>query len=229
VKPKIAVGVELIQDVSEVSHPLEGFLHRHRHRAKTKLSDGTRSDVYTADFIDRDPMRRDAVVVAVVAKTGPTPRDVFILLRRQVRYAFWLVTGEPLITEMVAGLIELPETPLETTIRELREEAGLGVDAACIKPLGLPYFVLPGTLTERLVPMLALIPMEALEPLRGSTTVLTGDGSGMEEGAELVVVSLEEALGLLERSPDPSALYIADAKTEIALRRVALMLERGQL
>jgi 8-oxo-dGTP pyrophosphatase MutT (NUDIX family) len=224
-KAPLATGIELIQDISDVSNPLEGFLHRHRHRAKTRLSDGKRTDVYVADFIDRDPARRNAVTIVIASlDQGRAANVVQVLLRRQVRYAAYLVNQEPLFLELVAGVIESPETPNETTRRELYEETGLDVPIERISTLGEPFFVLPGTVTEQLVPMLAVIPEETLLSAIGS--VPPGDGSPMEEGADLVAMTLEEALARARGELQPS---IRDAKTEIGLSRLERALAKGAL
>jgi 8-oxo-dGTP pyrophosphatase MutT (NUDIX family) len=221
----VAIGIDLIQDISDTSHPLEGFLRRHRHRAKTRLSDGTRTDIYVADFIDRDPGWRDAVAVAIFsADEGTKPDAVRVLLRRQVRYAAYLVTAEALFTEVVAGLIELPESSIETAVRELYEEAGLEVGRADVHALGDPFFILPGTVTERIVPMAARVSKATLAAAAG--TIAPGDGSPLEEGAELIDLSLEEALGRIYGERRPA---IKDAKTEIVLSRLLRALERGTL
>src|SRR6185369_8190501 len=115
-----AVAVELIQDISGISSPLEGFLRRHRHRLKTILSDGQRTDVYVADFCDRAADRRNAIAVAAYARDpGGDPMDAWILLRRQMRYAAYLVTGQPLTTEVIAGILEGDEALEEAVIREV--------------------------------------------------------------------------------------------------------------
>ena len=56
-----------------------------------------------------------------------------------------------------------------------------------------------------------------------------GDGSPMEEGAELVHLDFGAALDLLNGSIETTeaALTLRDAKTEIVLRRLVAELERG--
>lgn len=219
---KRAVGVELVQDISEISSPIEGFLRRHRHRAKTLLEDGSRTDVYVVDYVDRDPGQRHAAAIAIYSdpEAGQGAEDARVLLRRQVRYAMYVMTGHALCTEVVAGLIEGRETPEETALREIREETAILADAANIRRLGEPYFVLPGTMTEMIYPIAARVPREAIEA--SAQAELSGDGSPLEEGAEIVVLTLGEALALCDRPSDPSkrCLHVADAKTEIVLRRL---------
>jgi 8-oxo-dGTP pyrophosphatase MutT (NUDIX family) len=216
---RYAVGVDLIQDISSTSGALEGFLRRHRHRVKTRLSDGTRTDVYVADFIDRDVNHRDAVAIAVFSRSATAVR---VLLRRQVRYAAFLMSQDALFTEVIAGLIEVPEPPKETVRRELYEEAGLEVPLERIAHLGEPLFVLPGTATEQIVPMVAEVSEEELLGAEGEAP--PGDGSPMEVGAEHVTMTLTQALAFTRGESFPS---IRDAKTEIVLERLERALARG--
>ncbi|MBI4822240.1 MAG: NUDIX hydrolase [Deltaproteobacteria bacterium] len=215
----LAIGIELIQDVTLLSGPGEGFLRRHRHRVKTLLDDGTRTDVFVVDFIDRDPHRRNAAVVALYAP-AERPDDALVWLRRQVRYAQSRVSGHPLCTELVAGIIESPEDPLGCARREVLEEVGLDLPETSFSHLGPPFFVLPGTLTEEIHLIAARATQAQL--LSASERCPPGDGSPFEEGAQPVILTLGQALELAasSRPADPSQVWIADAKTELGLRRL---------
>jgi 8-oxo-dGTP pyrophosphatase MutT (NUDIX family) len=217
-----AVDIELIQDISKISSPVEGFLRRHRHRAKTVLEDGTRTDVYVADFVDRDPYHRHAVGAAVYSRPARR-KDVGsarVLLRRQVRYALYLMTKEPLCTEVVAGLQEGDESPEATAVREVDEEAGITASTTDVRILGNAFFVLPGTLTEQITPVAVEVPEETL--LQAVENEISGDGSPFEEGAELVSMTLDQALSLIDAPArhHGSLLWINDAKTELILLRL---------
>lgn len=222
----IAVGVELIQDLSALSSPVEGFLRRHRHRIKTLLSDGTRTDTYVADYIDRAGDFRDAVAIAVFARQRSIG-ETLILLRRQVRYAAWISTGAPLVCEVPAGVLELPETPEECAQREVYEETGIEIGLDKVRQLGRPFFILPGTITERLYSACAEVPEKALRAAAGTQPL--GDGSPFEEGAELVVLTLEQALQSIAGKRHGATPDIMDSKTEILLRRLKDALSDGSL
>lgn len=226
--PVHAVGVELVQDISGISSPLEGFLRRYRHRVKTVLSDGSRSDVYTADFVDRRAEIRDAVAVAVFARAASLD-ETRLLLRRQVRYGAYRVHGQALTTELIAGLIEGEEPPLETARRELLEEAGIESLPSRTWALGPPFFVLPGVMTERIFPVAIEIDAATFEAV--PELVPQGDGSPFEEGALPLVATFAEVDALIARGPssEPGALFIADAKTELVLGRLRRALEAGTL
>lgn len=227
--PPIAVGVELIQDISKISGPIEGFLRRHRHRVKTLLSDGRRTDTYVADYMDRDPALRDAVAIVPYARvhTSARPGDTRIILRRQVRYGAFVATGTALVTEVLAGLIEQPERPEETAVREVYEEASLEVELSAVHTLGLPFFVIPGISTERIHPVAVTLTEDALAEALACEP--PGDGSPFEEGAEILSLSLHEALRAIAGVRSGAVPEIGDAKTEIALRRLHDALEEGRL
>ncbi|MCB9653270.1 MAG: NUDIX domain-containing protein [Deltaproteobacteria bacterium] len=221
--PPSAIGVEIIQNLSSVSSPLDGFLRRYRLRAKTLLSDGSRTETYLMDYIDRAPGRRDAVAVALVALDDSPSNPVAhakVLLRKQARYPVHLVTGEILCTEVVAGIIEGDEAPEIAVVREVLEETSLEIDRTDVTSLGPAVFASPGMLTERFFPMMANIPTQALDHLPRLRPA--GDGSPMEEGAVLLVATLEQALDatLQPVETNEGTLHITDAKTEIVLNRV---------
>lgn len=213
------VGVELVQDLSEIAAPVSGFLRRHRHRVKTVMDNGHRTDTYVVDFVDRELHRRDAVAIAVYSR-GKNPSKTKVLLRRQVRYAAYLVTGQCVTVELVAGLIEAPESPEVCTVRELHEEVGAVVEANRVERLGPAFFPIPGLSTERIVPTMIEMSADELESL--GSLVPIGDGSPFEEGAQNFVVSLEQAFEMMatEITEPNSASFINDAKTEIILRRL---------
>ena len=215
-------GVELVQDLSRISPATEGFLRRYRHRAKAVLSDGHRTETFVVDYVDRAPERRDAVVVAAYVP-GAAPEDAQVLLRRQLRYPVQVVLGQPLFLEAVAGILEGDEPVVRAAMRELYEEAGLDVPAHRFRVLGQPFFPSPGILTERIhVVAVALDPGTFEAPFHPPPT----DGSAMEAGAELLALGLGHALALTE-VPATEALYLADAKTELALRRLEVDLTRS--
>lgn len=228
-KSRVA-GVDLIQDISAISSPIDGYLRRYRHRAKIRLGDGTRTDAFVADYVDRDPRMRDAIAVAIFARPQGNRRasGVRILLRRQMRYAAYLVTREPMVTEVVAGLIERPESPEETAVREIREETGIEVDRDRVRALGPPFFPIPGILTERMYPQVAEVEEADLE--RAAIDVPLGDGP-MEQGAEHLIATLGDALRSIDLDPtrDPGGLRIEDAKTELVLWRLYRALDEGAL
>jgi 8-oxo-dGTP pyrophosphatase MutT (NUDIX family) len=212
------VGVEIIQDISRISSPIDGFLRRQRVRAKSLLSDGTRTDTYVMDYVDRDPQIRDAVAILpyVPADEGEPVGATRVLFRRQLRYPAYLVTGQPLFTEAIAGLIEAPETAQDAAMRELFEESGLRATRERVRQLGRPVFPTPGAFTERFFLFAVEADHDTLEHADA------GGDSPMEEGAELISTSLSDAMVLLDQDPLSAerGVFIADAKTELLLHRL---------
>jgi len=221
-------AIELVEDRTRTSRCDEGFLHLRRYRARNRRADGSASREYPIDVIERPTL--DAVAVVVWARG---PRGPEVLLRRQLRPAAYFrkdqvpALPEPtylLFEELVAGVLEPGEKGLAGLQRraaeEVAEEAGLRVEAARVTSLGAGFFMLPGTASEK-------IHLVAVEVERGDRRGVfeaphEGDGSPLEEGAELLWRPLADAILACERGE------IEDAKTEIGLRRLAARLEGGQ-
>lgn len=216
--------IELLEDLTDRSRCDEGFIHVRRYRARNRRVDGSYSPEYRIDVIDRPEL--DAVAVAVWARTG---RGVEVLTRRGLRPAALFRFGKNaampegrylLVEEVVAGIVEAGETGLEALVRrcieEVREEAGLEAGADDVVRLGGPVFMLPGVASEKIHLFAAQVQRPAL-PDRYPSPGLT-DGAPLEEGAELVWRTLDEALAACV------AGEIEDAKTELALRRLKELL-----
>jgi len=196
-----------------------GFLAIRRLRCVNVRPDGTRSAPYLCDFILR-PKGLDAVVVAVWARAGGRVR---VLLRDGLRLP--LHFGRPaaaapipdgkaylFFREVVAGIIEVEDVGEEGVRRraaiEVEEEAGFHVDAARVVVLGAGTFPSPGAMAEKF--WLTAVEVDAASASHG-----TGDGSPMEEGATLEWLDIDDAIAACVRGD------IEDAKTELALRRLA--------
>ncbi len=198
----------------------EGFLHVRRYRARNRRADGSRSGTYRIDVLDRPAL--DAVAVCIWSRTA---RGVEVLLRRQLRPAVQFRRGraralpepEPLLhEEIVAGLVEPGETG-EGALRrrgaeEAREEAGVDVAPERLAPLGAPFYMLPGIISEKI----HLLEAEVPRGDRGDEhdAPEEGDGSPLEEGATLAWRTLDGAIAACE------AGEIEDAKSELAFRRL---------
>ncbi len=213
-------AIELVEDFTASARCDEGFLHVRRYRARNRREDGTRSGIYRIDVLDRPSL--DAVAVCLWART---PRGIEVLLRRQLRPAVLFRRGkvralpeaEPLLyEEIVAGLVEPGEQGIEALRRrgadEAREEAGVEVDPARLKPLGAPFYMLPGIVSEKIHLLEAEVPRGAEAGIFDAPQ--EGDGSPLEEGATLLWRGLDEAIAACE------AGEIEDAKSELAFRRL---------
>jgi ADP-ribose pyrophosphatase len=220
------VAIEIVEDYTPRARCDEGFLRLKRFRARNRRADGSASREYPIDVIDRPTL--DAVAVCLYART---PRGVEVLTRRGLRPAAFFRRGkvtvlpEPeyvLVEELVAGVLEPGEVGLAALRRraadEAREEAGLEVAPESLEPLGGPFFPLPGIVSEKIHLLAAEVPTPAVSAPHDAPH--EGDGSPLEEGAVLQWRELSAAIAACE------AGEIEDAKTEIALRRLAARLIR---
>ncbi len=220
-------AIEIVEDCTARSRLDEGFLRLKRLRARNRRADGSTSEIYPVDVIDRPTL--DAVAVCVWART---PRGVEVLTRSGLRPAAYFRRGKPaalpepeylLVEELVAGVLEPGERGLPALRRrgadEVLEEAGLRVDPEALRPLGAPFFVLPGIASEKI----HLLEVEVDRPtVEGPYDApAEGDGSPLEEGAVLRWRELRAAVRACEEGE------IEDAKTELALRRLEARLGAG--
>ena len=217
-------AIEIVEDRTATSRCDEGFLRLKRLRARNRREDGSLSPEYPIDLIDRPVL--DAVAVCLWARG---PGGIEVLTRRGLRPAALFRRGKPtalpepeylLVEELVAGVVEAGEVGLADLCRrgalEVREETGLEVEPSAMEPLGGALFMLPGIASEK-------IHLLAAEVARGDGPARMeapdgGDGSPLEEGAELVWRRLDDAIEACARGE------IEDAKTEVAFRRLAARL-----
>ena len=94
--------------------------------------------------------------------------------------------------------------------------AGISLPIDALEPLGAPFFMLPGIVSLKIHLWTAEVPRGAHQGPFEAPHV--GDGSPLEEGAELRWRGLHEAIGACERGE------IEDAISEIAYRRLAARL-----
>ncbi len=167
------------------------------------------------------PYRLDVVSHVGIDAVGVVPYwrengETFIALLHSFRPALTLREIEPsespYLVEIVAGVMEKgeygPEGVRHRAAEELLEEAGYISEETKIEILGSPFYVSPGVYTEKIWLCAAQVDPGA----RRSPRL---DGSVMEEMISSFSLSLNEAL---DRSRSGR---FADAKTEIALERLA--------
>lgn len=221
------VSIEIVEDRTERSRCDEGFLRLKRYLARNRRADGSASPVYPIDVIDRPTF--DAVAVCLYARSE---KGIEVLTRQGLRPAAFFRRGKNsalpereylLVEEIVAGVIEPGEQGSDALRRraaaEVHEEAGVALPPERMEPLGAPFFMLPGIASEKIHLVEAEVERGAgpeVGPAPG-----TGDGSPLEEGAELRWRLLEDALRACEEG------VIEDAKTEIAFRRLSVRLSGG--
>ncbi|MBW2523412.1 MAG: NUDIX hydrolase [Deltaproteobacteria bacterium] len=198
--------------------PPSGFLRLRRARLRLRYGDGRRSASFVYDTIERKAL--DAVVVAAHFRDDRGQRCVY--LRTAVRPPLHLrpLESRPfpepptlgVLWELPAGLVEPDECSLaglrECASRELGEELGFTLPADRFEPLGPSAFPLPGAIGERHHYFhVEVSPAEQRTP--------SEDGSVLEQRAAIAAVPLREALQLASEGA------LEDAKTELALRRLA--------
>lgn len=211
--------IEVTADRTASSRCDEGFLKVRRLRLVNHYRDGTLSPDYPCDIVSRPGT--DAVAVVLWHREDG---NIMTWLRRAPRAPIYLrrhkrdelvqpdARSFDAIDELVAGILERDDAGPNGVRRrgaiEAREEAGFQVEPEKVRELGAPFFPSPGVADEKV--FLAHVRVDPKD--RGAAT---GDGSVMEEGAELVVRELREAITACRRGEIP------DAKTEIGLLRLA--------
>lgn len=203
-----SIDVELLDDQSPEAP--KGFLSLRRRKLRNRYADGSTSDAYFYDSVDRRAM--DAVVLVLHDGKRMCVRSS---LRPPVAFRHELSVPRdadhtPVLWEIPAGLIEpdeIGEAGLRACAsRETLEETGLQVAPEVFEPLGPAVFLSPGVVAERLYYFMAKVDPST----RG---VPTEDGTPVEARMEVRFVEFGELL----RACD--AGHIGDAKSEVGIRR----------
>ncbi len=203
------VELEVVQDRSEER---EGFLTVRRFDM-VAVRGSSRSAPFRYDILDRRAL--DACVMVAHHEANGT---VEVYLRSAVRPPLALRPREPrasaVLWEVPAGLIEPDESPRSAAARELAEELGFTLPEERLEPLGAWSVPAPGFIGE--VHHYFHVRVDPKTRARPG-----GDGSPLEEDALVVSVPLATALAACKDGA------IRDAKTELALRRLADVLHKG--
>ena len=196
----------------------EGFLRLRRPRVRVRFADGTVSEPFVYDLVDRT--RMDAVVVAAHYRDEGGRRWVYLRTAVRPPVAMRPLACRPVperetlgnLWELVAGLVETdeqtPEGLRRCAARELAEELGFELPPEAMRDLGPSTFPAPGICGERHF----FFHAEVDPALRAKPSE---DGSALEEQALVHAIPLDEALALAR------AGELEDAKTELGLRRLA--------
>jgi ADP-ribose pyrophosphatase len=211
-RPKIRI--EVVEDRTPHSSCDRGFLRLKRLSLQNAYDDGSKSDVYAYDLVERSAL--DAVAIVLYARD-----PLRVCLRSALRPPLAFRPGysipieereaEPVQWEVPAGLIE-PEERGEAGLRacaarETLEEVGLEIGPSSFELLGPAAYLSPGVLAEKIFFLCAEVDPQA----RG---VPTEDGSPTEERAKVHFATLADALAACRDG------RIADVKTETAIRRL---------
>lgn len=210
--PGIALDV-----VEDISPPATGFLRIARRRYRARYPDGTESEPFVYDVVDRAALDASVIVAHFATAAGR-----FVYLRSALRPP--VASRDPSLRpalgpnpngalwELPAGLVEPNEVgdtgPAESARRELAEELGFVVPVESMKPLGPSTYPAPGLIGERhFFFEVEVDPTTRSEP--------TCDGSPLERFGRVISLDLHEAIELCRSG------VIDDAKTELGLRRLA--------
>lgn len=196
------------------------YLRLRRVHLRNQYEDGSLSEPYFCELVDRPAHGTDAVVVGLWRR-GVDGQTVEVLLRKGLRPALRFGRDPARLTvpdrapylllfEVVAGILEEedrgPDGIKKRAVQEAWEEAGIRLSEDDIEPLGAPIFPTPGMAPEAF----HLVCAEA----KGMSHTPPGDGSPMEQGAALLWLPLAEAILMCERGE------VEDAKTEVLLHRL---------
>jgi ADP-ribose pyrophosphatase len=202
------VRANIVRDDSATASATGGFVNLRRLTLTVTGTDGRTSAPFPFDLATRRAI--DAVVVvAHFARDG----ERYVYLRSCPRPALMLHV-DPLgprpgnLWELAAGLIEPGESPRVGGARELHEELGFEVHPSALVPLGGCTYPAPGFIAEQH----HFFHVE-VDPSDRKTP--PEDGSPLEADALIVTCTLVDAIAHCR------AGAIVDAKTELALRRLA--------
>lgn len=217
------IDIEILADHSAQTPSNVGFIRVRRLELRTRFEDGTYSEPYRYDVADRDAL--DAVLMVLHAERENAPMDPYVCMRSALRPPLMLRASHPgvplpdprpgpVLWELPAGLIEPGgkgmRAVLETAARETAEEVGLELDPARFAPLGVPVYLSPGLMAEKLHFVHARVDRSRAGPVRAIESV--------EQGARVEWWPLSEALARASRGE------VEDCKTELALRRLEALL-----
>lgn len=215
--PKRVTAIEVLEDVTRSTPPDEGFLHLKRLRARNVRADGSTSAPYRIDMVERPTLDAVAVLLYRRGEGG----ELEVLTRKNLRPAAYFRAGKATalgtdtgmleVEEIVAGVLEKDDRGeagiLARAREEAREEAGIVLDVAQVKPLGGPFFVAPGIISEQ-------IHLAAADCTGAPEVTPEGDGTPLEEGGELRWWPARALLAACREG------RVRDAKTELALSRL---------
>ena len=223
VPPLPNVRLEVLEDLSPKG--ASGFLRLRRRRFRAHYPDGSASEPFDYDEVDRRAI--DAACMLAHYEDGRGVPYVYLRSCLRPPVALRDKAGSPLpnehdhggLWELPAGLVEpgeqTPEGVVGTAQRELLEELGFDVQRSRLRPLGPSVFLSPGIVSERL-----FFFHVAVEPSERRAPEL--DGSPLERFGEVIDVPLADALAWCASGA------IEDVKTEVGLRRFADIIARGR-
>lgn len=212
--PEIALSIT--EDYTAQSKCDEGYLRIKRRKMRARYADGSTSEEFKYDVVER--WNQDAVAILLhFVRDG----ERHVILRSAIRpplalresligaHADGVTRGE--LWEIPAGLVEKDERSEDglklCCVRETEEEVALTIRKEDVRPLGAAFFPSAGIVGE----CVFLFEAEVDASKRGEPK---GDGA-LEKNARVIEVSIAQALDWCDRG------LLPDSKTELAIRRFA--------
>ncbi len=216
--PLPAIQLAITEDYTAQSKCDEGYLRIKRRKMRARYSDGSESEEFKYDVVER--WNQDAVAILLhFVRDG----ERHIILRSAIRpplalrgdllpdaaRAEGVERGE--LWEIPAGLVEKDERNAEglvmCAVRETEEEVALTIAKEDVRPLGGAFYPSAGIVGE----CVFLFEAEVSADTRPEPV---GDGA-LERNAKVIEVPLSRALDWCDRG------LLPDSKTELAIRRFA--------
>lgn len=215
IDPLPEITLELSEDLSPPDPG--GFLRLVRRRYRARYPDGTLSEPFVYDIVERRAIDAVVIVAHYVARG-----ELCVYLRSAVRPPLLSRDASrspvpeldrgPGLWELPAGLVEVdeqtPEGVRRCASRELEEELGFVQPPDLLRELGPSTYPAPGIIGERHF----YFEVEVNPKIRADPAC---DGSPLEHGGLVRGLGLSDALALCASG------RIEDAKTELGLRRLA--------
>lgn len=169
----------------------QGFFKIDEYQLRHKLYNGGFSKTLSREIFDRgdavvvmpyDP-QSDSVVLVTQFRTGAL--NVAQNPEQKAEQSPWLI-------ELIAGMFNADENPVEVAIREAQEEANLELLAENITPI-MQYFSSPGGTNEMIHLYLALVDNKALNKLHVANQVF-----GLADEGEDILVAVVTRTAAME-------------------------------
>ena len=214
------LSVELLSCDNVGQAPNRPFLTLHRLSVQNVYIDKKRSAAYSYDAVLRKGIDAVAIILTtdvngkmhVCLRTCIRPP---LLLRKDINLPIPDEGDADFLWEIPAGIIEPGEHGVEAikqrAAAECFEETGYKMDWLDFELLKGASFVSPGVIPERIWYVRAKVADPDIRSLP------QGDGSPVEDRAQIWWVSLEEALSMCDEGE------VNDMKTELGLRRLAAL------
>ena len=182
----------------DIKSKYQGFFRLDEYQVSHRLFNGTISKTLTREVFERG----DAVVLILYDAN----KDKLLLIE-QFRPGAVRHQDSPWMLELIAGMFDADENPVDVAVREAKDEANIDVSSDKVTQV-MEYLSSPGGMSERIYLMASNF----------DSDIKTGVHGLDEEGEDILthIVTREEALELLQQGK------IVNAATIIGLQWLAL-------